>query len=159
MPASTRSRQDLPAAKAGLKAGDVILNIDGQPTPTSKDVNQVMGKYKPGDKVTMEITRDGKPLKLKVDLVSSDQMAPKMSGDQLTHLSEAGGTISKRHNNFANALTHDTVLQAAECGGPVVDLDGRTIGLNIARADRTATYAIPGRHGPQGGRGTAGRRK
>jgi serine protease Do len=34
-------------------------------------------------------------------------------------------------------------LQAAQCGGPVVDLDGRAIGLNIARADRTASYAIP----------------
>ena len=75
--------------------------------------------------------------------MSSDQMAPKMNGEQLTHLSEAGGTVSKRHNNFANALTHDTVLQAAQCGGPVVDLDGRAIGLNIARADRTASYAIP----------------
>ena len=61
----------------------------------------------------------------------------------MTRLSEAGGTISKRHNSFANALTHDTVLQAAQCGGPVVDLDGRTVGLNIARADRTASYAIP----------------
>ena len=134
---------NLPAAKAGLKPGDVIVNIDGQKTPDFKDVNQVMGKYKPGDKVTMEITRDGKPMKLKVDLVSSDQMAPKMNGDSLTHLSEAGGTVSKRHNSFPNALTHDTVLQAAQCGGPVVDLDGRTIGLNIARADRTASYAIP----------------
>ena len=61
----------------------------------------------------------------------------------MTHLSQAGGTVSKRHSNFPNALTHDTVLQAAECGGPVVNLDGRAIGLNIARADRTATYAIP----------------
>ena len=135
--------KDLPAAKAGLKAGDVIVNIDGQPTPTSKEVNQVLGKYQPGDKVTIEVSRDGKSLKLQADLVSSDQMAPKTSADQLTRLSQAGGTVSKRHSNFPNALTHDTVLQAAECGGPVVDLDGRTIGLNIARADRTATYAVP----------------
>jgi serine protease Do len=133
----------MPAAKAGLKSGDVILNIDGQSTPNSKDVNQVLSKYKPGDKVTIEITRDGKPMKLKADLVSSDQMAPKMNGESLTRLSEAGGTVSKRHSNFSNALTHDTILQATECGGPVVDLDGRTVGLNIARADRTASYAIP----------------
>ena len=134
---------NLPAAKAGLKAGNVILSIDGERTATAKDVNQVMGKYRPGDKVALEITRDGKPMKVKVDLVSSDQMAPKANGEQLTHLSQRGGTVSKRHNSFADALTHDTVLQAAECGGPVVDLDGRAIGLNIARADRTATYAIP----------------
>ena len=35
------------------------------------------------------------------------------------------------------------MIQAAQCGGPLVDLDGRAVGLNIARADRTATYAIP----------------
>ena len=134
---------NLPAAKAGLRPGDVILNIDGQPTPTFKEVTETMGKYNTGDMITIGILRDGKPLKLKMDLVSSDQMAPKMNGDQLTHLSEAGGTISKRHNGFPSALTHDTVLQAAQCGGPVVDLDGRAIGLNIARADRTASYAIP----------------
>ena len=65
---------DLPAGKAGLKPGDVILSIDGQRTPLAKDVTETMGKYRPGDKVTLEITRDGKPMKLKVDLVSSDQM-------------------------------------------------------------------------------------
>jgi serine protease Do len=136
-------RPDLPAAKAGLKAGDVILNVNGQKTPTLIDVNQALSKYKPGDMVTVDITRAGKTIKLKMDLVSSDAMAPKISGDQLTHLSEAGGTVSKRHNKFASALTHDTVLQATQCGGPVVDLDGRAIGLNIARADRTASYAVP----------------
>ena len=30
-----------------------------------------------------------------------------------------------------------------DCGGPVVDLDGRCIGINIARALRVATYALP----------------
>jgi len=134
---------NLPAAKAGLRPGDVILSVGVEKTPISNDVNRSLGKYKPGDKVTLEISRKNETMKLNAELVSSDQMAPKMDGNQLTHLSEAGGTVSKRHNSFPIALTHDTVLQAAECGGPVVDLDGRAIGLNIARADRTATYAIP----------------
>jgi len=134
----------LPAARAGLKPGDVIDKIDGQAMIGPKAVNQFLGKYKPGDKITLEITRAGKPLKLTANLVSSDEMAPKSSAEQLTRLSEAGGTVSKRHNSFVSAFTHDTVLQATDCGGPVVNLDGRAVGLNIARADRTATYAIPG---------------
>jgi serine protease Do len=133
----------LPAAKAGLQADDVIDKIDGQAMKGPKDVNQCLGKYKPGDKITMQITRAGKPLTLKIDLISSDKMAPKSSGEHLTRLSEAGGTVSRRHGSFVNAFTHDTVLQATDCGGPVVNLDGRAVGLNIARADRTATYAIP----------------
>ena len=134
---------DLPAAKAGLKPGDVIDKIDGQAMKGPLSVNQFLGKYKPGDKITMEITRAGKPMKLSAELVSSEKLAPKTSGEQLTRLSEAGGTVSKRHGSFASAFTHDTVLQATDCGGPVVNLDGQVVGLNIARADRTATYAIP----------------
>jgi serine protease Do len=34
-------------------------------------------------------------------------------------------------------------LKPSDCGGPVVDLDGRTIGINIARAGRVESYAIP----------------
>ncbi len=134
---------NLPAAKAGLRPGDVIVSIDGQPTPTFKELNQEVGKHNFGDTLAMEIFRDGKPTRLSVDLVSSDRMAPNLKGDMLANLSEAGGSISKRHSGFPDALTHDTVLQAAQCGGPLVDLEGRAVGLNIARADRTATYAIP----------------
>jgi serine protease Do len=31
------------------------------------------------------------------------------------------------------------------CGGPLVNLDGQAVGLNIARADRVTTYALPAR--------------
>jgi serine protease Do len=134
---------DLPAAKAGLKSGDVILGVEKEKTAVARDVTQALGKYMPGDKVVFEIRRNGKNMKLILELVSSDKMAPKASGETVNRLSEAGGTISKRHNSFPTAMTHDTVLQADQIGGPLVDLDGRAIGLNIARADRTASYAIP----------------
>ncbi len=133
----------LPAAVAGLRAGDVIDKVDGQVMKAPQDVNQFLGKYKPGDRIIVQVTRGGKPVTLKMELVSSDKMAPKTDGATLTRLSEAGGTVSRRHGSFVSAFTHDTVIQAADCGGPIVNLDGRAVGLNIARVDRTATYAIP----------------
>ena len=133
----------LPAAIAGLRAGDVIEKVDGQTMKAPKDVNQFLGKYKPGDRIIMQVARGGKPVTLKMELVSSDKMAPKTDGAGLMRLSEAGGTISRRHGSFVSAFTHDTVIQATDCGGPIVNLDGRAVGLNIARVDRTATYAIP----------------
>ncbi len=133
----------LPAALAGVQPGDVIDKIDGQPLKGPKDVNQWLGRYKPGDKIAVQVTREGKPLAMTVELISSDKMAPKYYGENLTRLTEAGGTVSRRHVSFISAFTHDTVLQAMDCGGPVVNLDGQAVGLNIARVDRTATYAIP----------------
>jgi RNA polymerase sigma factor (TIGR02999 family) len=37
------------------------------------------------------------------------------------------------------------VLKPEECGGPLVDVDGRAVGLNIARAGRVETLALPAR--------------
>src|SRR5262249_43086894 len=54
-----------------------------------------------------------------------------------------GTDRSERRTGFPVTLQHDTILKANECGGPLVDLEGRVIGINIARGGRTDTYAIP----------------
>jgi hypothetical protein len=35
------------------------------------------------------------------------------------------------------------VLKPTEVGGPLVDLDGKVVGVNIARAGRVMTFAVP----------------
>ena len=51
---------DLPAAKAGLKRWDVIVNIDGEPISSNKDLMFKIADTKPGTKVNFGIIRDGK---------------------------------------------------------------------------------------------------
>jgi serine protease Do len=46
------------AAKAGLKAGDVITKINGEPIEESAQLSARVGMSRPGDKVTLEIWRD-----------------------------------------------------------------------------------------------------
>jgi S1-C subfamily serine protease len=53
------------------------------------------------------------------------------------------GPLSHRRDDFPAAIQHDTVLRPSDCGGPIVDVAGNVIGINIARADRTASYALP----------------
>ena len=54
-----------------------------------------------------------------------------------------GGPLSERRSGFPYVLEHDTVLRPKDCGGPLVDLDGNAVGINIARVSRVSSYALP----------------
>jgi S1-C subfamily serine protease len=48
-----------PAAEAGLQAGDVITQIDGQDIQGASDLVTTVQSHSPGDKITLQITRNG----------------------------------------------------------------------------------------------------
>ena len=54
------------AAEAGVKAEDVIVAIDAKPVMTGRDLVTVMQDVEPGQKVALELRRDGKPVKVTV---------------------------------------------------------------------------------------------
>ena len=47
------------AARAGIKAGDIILAIDGQKIKNASDLQAKIGTHKPGDQIRVKIFRDG----------------------------------------------------------------------------------------------------
>lgn len=51
--------------------------------------------------------------------------------------------VSLRLTGFPAVVIHDTIVGRRQCGGPVVDLEGRVVGVNIARFHRCSTFAIP----------------
>jgi len=52
---------DTPAAKAGLQAGDVLTQINGQPITESDALVRDIGTHHPGEKVRIAYLRGGKP--------------------------------------------------------------------------------------------------
>ncbi|HKI90244.1 MAG TPA: Do family serine endopeptidase [Draconibacterium sp.] len=48
------------ARDAGIKKGDIIVSIDGNSVNTSSQLQEQIGKYSPGDKITVGLLRDGK---------------------------------------------------------------------------------------------------
>lgn len=60
--------EDSPAAKGGLRPGDVILSLDGKPVKVSADLPHLVGAMKPGSQMRLEVMRDGKKQTLKVKL-------------------------------------------------------------------------------------------
>ena len=59
---------DGPAAKAGLKAGDVIVAYAGQPVNDSADLPPRVGSTKPGANKTITVIRDGQEREIAVTL-------------------------------------------------------------------------------------------
>jgi hypothetical protein len=61
-------REGSPAAKAGLKAGDIMVEFDGKTIGNLYDFTYALRPKKPGDEVTVKVMRDGKPLTVKCTL-------------------------------------------------------------------------------------------
>jgi serine protease Do len=65
-----------PADRAGLKAGDVIRSLNGQKIVSSVDLPSMVGLSTPGEKITMDIWRQGKPVQVTATLGNaSDKVA------------------------------------------------------------------------------------
>jgi serine protease Do len=127
------------AARAGLKTGDLIIRAAEQRVENPSSFDLVLHKLAPGDTVNVVILRSGRELALRAVL-------GRVSGNQVNRgymMNRMSGRMSQRRAGFPQAIQHDTVLEPEMCGGPVVDLSGRAIGINIARAGRVETYAVP----------------
>jgi serine protease Do len=59
-----------PAAKAGLKAGDVITAVNGDPVATARELSRQIAGLKPGSKVELSYLRNGKEQTASVELGS-----------------------------------------------------------------------------------------
>lgn len=56
------------AIEAGIKPGDVILEIDGIKVRTAPQLQEIVARYRPGDEVKMKVNRDGKEKEFTVKL-------------------------------------------------------------------------------------------
>ncbi len=130
------------AEKAGLKAGDKLLSAGGVELTERSDLLKAMKGKKPGDLLDVKVMRKDKELNFEVELMPREG-GPRMSrNDQMS-----GGSLSlsKRRDGFPRVIHHDTPLTKESVGGPLLNLKGKCIGMNIARASRVATFAIPAR--------------
>jgi len=64
-----------PAAKGGLKAGDVILKLDGKAIEDDRDLRRALDKAGSGSEVPVQVLREGKGLDLKVTLGGEKEKA------------------------------------------------------------------------------------
>lgn len=127
------------AAKAGLKKGDIITWIAGSVVKNHASLSGAILKHQPGDVLDIRVRRNDSEIKVRATLGSLASNPNSRGAIQ----NRMGGSLSDRKTGFPVALQHDTFLRPQDCGGPVVDSKGNVVGINIARAGRTESYAIP----------------
>ncbi|WP_460183529.1 S1C family serine protease [Thermopirellula anaerolimosa] len=138
-PSVTQVLEDTAAFAAGIKAGDIVLSVDGIATEKSADVVRAIRNHRPGEKITLKLRRGEEQLEIQAVLKPSD--TPDARKRRMQNTSGVG--VSRRADDYPAVLQHDGVLPPKQCGGPVVDLEGRVVGINIARAGRTETFVLP----------------
>jgi len=112
---------------AGVRVGDLLVSVAGHPIHSPQDLRDSVKDHRSGDLVTAEIVRDGKKLTLTLPL----------------HAEEASDR-NYRCDDFPVIFEHALPVFTYECGGPVVDLTGRAVGITIARVGRHGCMAVPG---------------
>lgn len=132
----TEVRPGEAAAKAGLKADDVVVELNGKPVTTQAGMREILEGLRSGDVVTVKVKREGETKEFKVTLGRAEM-------DRGDIQNSMGSTLSGRRTGFPQVLQTDLVVDAKDCGGPVVDLDGNVLGINIARAGRVETWILP----------------
>ena len=68
------ARADGPAGKAGIKAGDVIIEVDGSPIERQTQLRHALGRHYAGDEVSIVVRRGGERLERNIKLV--EKLAP-----------------------------------------------------------------------------------
>lgn len=128
------------AEEAGLLVNDVIIKVNDESTPTREKLFRSIGKHTAGDTIDLVVERGGKQVQLQAALTPPVKGMPNQRKEFQNSL---GSQLSRRRFGFTHAFQHDTVLKPEDCGGPLVDLEGRVVGFNIARSGRTESYAVP----------------
>src|SRR5215831_7122073 len=80
-----------PAEKAGIRTGDVITSVNGQPVKSNSELRNTIGLLRVGDKVDIGMMRDGKPLR--VTAVIADTSAELTGGPGSIHKSFEGAAL------------------------------------------------------------------
>jgi serine protease Do len=83
----TQVEANSPAAKAGLKVGDLITGLNGKEISDASQLQVTVGQTHPGTTIKLQVIRDGKGMELPVTL---EKMGARDKGEEETASGETG---------------------------------------------------------------------
>jgi serine protease DegQ len=114
------------AAASGLKAGDVVLSINGQRVDNAQALHNFEGLSTVGSTAELDVRRDGKPLQLKARLqeqpraVSGQTLDPRLSGATFADLPESLRQAGLNGVLVSEVARGSRAAQSGLAGGDVI---------------------------------------
>lgn len=125
------------AAKiAKLHVGDQVMRINGVSVDTQEAFMKEMKKTFPGDEVRIVRNVSGIIDTVKIKMLKYPVFADLHPAERFF------GGKSVYRDGYDGIFVHDAKIIPAECGGPVFDIQGNFLGMNIARFSRTSSITI-----------------
>ena len=114
---------DAPGAKAGLRTGDVITELDGKPVTDAGQLQMTVGQKRPGDTIHLLVVRDSKPTSIPVTLEAlgngrGTETAGGEHGKGRWGLRLADLTPDVRNELQAQASVHGAIVEEVQSGSP-----------------------------------------
>jgi len=114
---------DTPAARAGLKRGDVILSVNGQPVASANDLRLRVSQTSPGTSIKLEISRSGKRQDVNVTLAELPEKAEKSGPEENQGGGLEGVNVQALTPDVAEQLqlpagTHGVVVTSVDPASP-----------------------------------------
>ena len=120
-----------------LQLNDNVLTLatcDPQNLAMQDELRRFLGTVDPNNTITVKVKRGEEELEKSIRLGAY----PSRSRHAADMMSKSG-----RRDGFSEVIPHDADLDPENCGSPIFDLEGKFVGLNIARNSRVRSYAIP----------------
>lgn len=121
-----------PAAKEGIKAGDVVLDYNGTPISDASQLKNLVGGTKPNSAAKLKIWRDKKTVEVNVTVAERTAKAIEAAAPSAETSSELGVTVEKVPPQVASKLG---LKEGAGLMIKEVSLEGRGAAMGLQQGD------------------------
>ena len=131
----TRVVESSSAHHAQLRPQDIISKIDGIDITDRSILRKIINDSDVGDTLDISVLRNKEPIDIQL------RIGIRPSGTIPSNTSTGTNRLT---SGYGKVILNDVALKSYEVGMPAIDLNGKAVGMVIARRGRTATIVIPG---------------